>query len=66
VAKYRKIKDPYSSRTYRNEKLELALFYCPTIYPCVKCGHPVVDGYCCMTCKTDDPKSADDSNIEDN
>ena len=50
--KVRKIK-PY---TRKWEKLanELARTY-QQIKPCGYCGHPVLDGYCCQTCKSINP-----------
>ena len=29
----------------------------PSIYPCGKCNHPVVDGFTCRTCGTGDPRT---------
>lgn len=51
--KIRKIK-PY---TLKWEKManELARSWCPTVYPCKECGHPVVNGYCCGYCGSTDP-----------
>ena len=50
--KVRKI-EPYSNRW---EKLanELARTY-TNIRPCDHCGHPVMDGYCCGTCGSNQP-----------
>ena len=55
MAKYRKIKNPENSRAYKKEVINLALSYMPQIYPCAKCGHPVIDGWCCSTCGTTTP-----------
>jgi len=52
----RKIKDPESSRIYQQEAIDLAFSFCPMIYPCAKCGHPVVTGYCCSSCGTSEPE----------
>lgn len=41
--------DP-NGAAYRDAVVELALSFCPEIYPCKKCTHPVVSGYCCQTC----------------
>jgi len=30
--------------------------YAPELYPCAKCGRPVVSGYCCNHCKSTDPR----------
>lgn len=56
MAKYRKIKDPYTSLVYRNEAIELAFRYAPEIYPCKTCNHPVASGYVCGTCDDDSPE----------
>jgi DNA-directed RNA polymerase subunit RPC12/RpoP len=52
----RKIKNPETSRTYQAEARDLMLSFCPIIYPCSKCGHPVIKGYCCTTCNTEFPE----------
>lgn len=49
--------DP-NGRQYKGEEAELAFSYCPTIYPCVECGHPVIKGYCCTTCGCVNPSGA--------
>lgn len=33
----------------------LARSFCPPIYPCGTCGHPVVSGYCCSFCHSVEP-----------
>ena len=48
--KYRKIKNPETSRTYGNEAIDLAFMYSPQIRPCPNCNHPVAEGYVCQTC----------------
>jgi len=50
--KIRKI-EPYTKKW---EKLanELARIYRP-IKPCKHCGYPVLEGYCCQTCGSDNP-----------
>lgn len=55
--KFKKIKNLLESREYNIECAELALHFCPEIYPCFKCGHPVITGYCCTTCGDTDPLS---------
>lgn len=39
------------------EKLanEMARAFAPDIYPCCKCNHPVITGYCCTNCGDDNP-----------
>jgi hypothetical protein len=37
----------------------LAFSYVPTIYHCEHCEYPVVDGYCCTNCDSEDPGDAD-------
>jgi len=34
---------------------ELARGYCPEIKPCRECGYPIVNGYCCETCGSNNP-----------
>lgn len=46
--------DPNSTE-YRKLKIEMALDFCPPIWPCERCGHPVVSGYCCTNCGDSDP-----------
>jgi len=45
---------PYSEE-WQKEANALARCYAPTIYPCCKCNHPVVKGYCCGHCGDSDP-----------
>ena len=44
-----------TNEQYREKKFQIALNFCPQIYPCKKCGWPVPDGYRCPTCKDPDP-----------
>ncbi len=44
------------SKIYQKEAIDLAFSFCPPIYPCGKCGHPVMKGYCCGSCGTDVPE----------
>lgn len=53
--KVKKIK-PYTKRWY-NLASQVATNFCPTIYPCKKCGHPVIQGYCCIFCYDTNPSS---------
>ena len=55
---YTPIKDPYTSRIYKQEAIELAFMYAPVIYACKHCNHPVAQGYCCGTCGSDEPERA--------
>ena len=41
------------SLAYNKEALELALSRV-RIYPCINCGHPLVEGYCCNHCYSGD------------
>lgn len=50
--KIRKIK-PYT-RNWEKLANELARCY-QTIVPCSHCGYPVMHGYCCETCKSNNP-----------
>ena len=47
---------PHSAR-WMKEATVLAFQFCPSIYPCGKCNHPVVDGYTCRTCGDGDPRT---------
>lgn len=45
------------SPEYERQRRELLESRAPEIYPCAKCGGPVMDGYCCTRCGTDMPES---------
>jgi hypothetical protein len=47
--------EPYSER-WQREAGALARGFCPPIYPCGKCSHPVVRGYCCTFCGSTHPE----------
>lgn len=51
--KIKKIK-PYTPKW---EKLanNLARSWCWNIHPCKHCGHPVMGGYCCSFCDSNNP-----------
>jgi len=51
--KVRKIK----AYTPKWEKMAniLARTYCPPIKACKECGYPVIIGYCCETCGSNNP-----------
>ncbi len=55
MSKWKAIKDPDISRKYREEADALAYGFAPGISPCQKCFHPVLSGYCCMTCGDTSP-----------
>jgi hypothetical protein len=40
---------------YKQRAIKLALDLCPSMYPCKKCGSPVVKGYCCTFCGDTNP-----------
>ena len=46
---------PYSEEWEKKANAEARCF-CPDIYPCKKCGYPVISGYCCSGCLTSDPQ----------
>ena len=46
--KIRKVK-PYTAK-WEREANALARNYAPSIYPCKKCGHPVLQTYACTFC----------------
>ena len=35
---------------------KVAMNFCPPIYPCAKCNHPVISGYCCIFCNDNSPE----------
>jgi len=37
---------------------KVARSFAPEIYPCAKCGYPVVTGYCCTHCLDDNPEKS--------
>jgi rubrerythrin len=41
---------------YQRTKIALMQSWCPEIYPCKECGYPVIDGYCCQYCGTNNPR----------
>jgi hypothetical protein len=45
----KKIPKPYSKEWERLAD-DMARDFAPVIYPCKKCGYPVVKGYCCDGC----------------
>jgi hypothetical protein len=47
--------EPYSNR-WEQLANEQARSYAPEIYPCVKCGYPVISGYCCNFCNNENPR----------
>lgn len=55
TTKPRRIK-PYTARWHKMAD-QLARSASPLIYPCAKCQRPVIDGYVCSTCGTNDPRS---------
>jgi hypothetical protein len=48
--------EPYSDK-WEKEANQIARDFCPTIYPCKKCNHPVANGYCCRYCGSTNPSS---------
>ena len=46
--------DP-AQKKYEKQKAKLAFDFCPPIKPCVECGHPYVEGYCCQGCGSSTP-----------
>lgn len=47
---------PPSEEEYRQARINQALTYTPSIYPCGTCKWPVVQGYCCNYCGAVDPE----------
>lgn len=53
--------EPYSDE-YKELVYREAVCFCPPIYPCQKCGHPVVTGYICGGCHDSNPSEKDEEN----
>lgn len=53
---------PYTEQ-WELEASELARRYVPSIYPCKKCGHPVVYGYVCTFCGDTNPDEEEDIDL---
>ena len=60
---YRILKNPGTSKQYKDERLELLERYAPIIFPCRNCQHAVADGYVCETCGCESPSEGVD--VED-
>ena len=45
---------------YLKAEARIAIDFVPNIYPCNKCGWPVISGYCCTTCGSCDPGEEED------
>ena len=43
---------------------QVARDFAPTIRPCVDCGRPVANGYCCTHCGSVDPNRPTKPNVE--
>lgn len=52
-----KVRRP-GKRQYETAALEMRLSYAPIVYPCMKCGWPVREGFCCPTCDDNNPSEA--------
>lgn len=46
---------PYS-RAWNKEALEKRLLYAPHVYDCMHCGAPVIEGYYCTYCSSENPR----------
>jgi len=44
------------SPAWKKAATEEALGYCPPIIPCNDCKGPVIEGYCCGHCGSEDPR----------
>jgi hypothetical protein len=49
-----KIERP-TDEQYKQEAMRVRLSYAPRVFPCMKCGWPVRDGYCCNYCGDNNP-----------
>lgn len=44
------------SEEYVKRMFQVAVNFCPTMYPCKTCGSPVINGYCCTYCNDVNPR----------
>lgn len=51
--------EPYSAEWERAAN-NAARSFAPDIYPCKVCGAPVVKGYCCNNCGSNNPSDPND------
>lgn len=51
----KKIEPPSSKDEYTRAVLELVFMMTPKVYPCKKCGWPVITGLACSTCMDGNP-----------
>lgn len=49
------------SKEYKKLVYQEAIAFCPQIYPCQKCGYPVINGYCCPNCHDSNPSEKEGS-----
>ena len=59
MVEQKKIARP-TDEEYKHASWRLRLSYAPRTYACMKCGWPVIDGYCCNTCGDDNPSEPAD------
>jgi hypothetical protein len=52
------------SKEWELEANRLSRSYSPLLYPCKKCNHPVVSGYCCSYCGDSNPSSTKEQDKE--
>lgn len=50
---------PYTKSWYE-KAFQLLRSYVPGLYPCHKCGNPVISGYCCTYCGDSNPSENDE------
>jgi len=56
TAKKTKKWDP-DSPAWQTAANRLARSFAPTVYPCGDCNGPVISGYCCDHCGSNDPRA---------
>jgi len=54
---------PKDKKEYDSAAISLKLCYAPRTYACGTCGWPVIDGYTCTTCGSENPRE-DNGNSE--
>lgn len=50
-----KVAPPENDEAYQDAAGVIARGYAPEMYPCKKCGWPVIRGFTCTTCGDDNP-----------
>ena len=60
VKKFKCEGDPLDSPQWQRLANQIAREYAPDIYVCAKCQYPVLSGYCCQFCGSNNPRRSKD------